>query len=152
MDFKKALEDLYVFIEDMQSASKKLTRTKMVSSAIPISTISKFHQSKREKGFKFTVTTLYKIAKRIDSLNKKNDEPTTYAKDLEKIIKRFIKNYILVDKRSKLAENYNLKFWSLERMYNFNIRKTSISIVTLIEYAEAVQYQRPLKSKQEGNN
>ncbi len=50
------------------------------------------------------------------------------------------------------TENYNLKFWSLERMYNFNIRKTSISIVTLIEYAEAVQYQRPLKSQQEDNN
>ncbi|WP_436962349.1 hypothetical protein [Staphylococcus shinii] len=152
MDFEKALEDLYVFIENMQNASKKLTRTKMVNAAIPISTISKFNQTKREQGFKFTVTTLHKIAKRIDFLNKKNNEPTTYAKDLDKIIKHFIKNYILIDKRSKLAENYNLKFWSLERMYNFNISKTSISIVTLIEYAEAVQYQRPISSKQEGNN
>lgn len=152
MNFKKALEDLYIFIEDMQSASKKLTRTKMVNSTIPISTISKFHQSNRKTGFKFTVTTLHKIAKRIDFLNKKNDETTTYAKDLNKMIKQFIKNYILVDKRSILAENYNLRFWSLERMYNFNIRKTSISIGTLIEYAEAVQYQRPLKSKQEDKN
>ncbi|MEX2935973.1 hypothetical protein [Staphylococcus saprophyticus] len=144
MNFKKALEDLYSIIEDMQQASKELTRTKMVSTNIPISTITKFHQAKRKTGFKFTVTTLHKIAKRIDYLSKKDENTTTYAKDLEKMVKKFIKTFILVDKRARLVEKYNLKFWSLERMYHFNIRKTAISITTLVEYAEAVQYERPL--------
>lgn len=144
MDFKKALEDLYTIIEDMQHASKNLTRTKMVSATTPISTLSKFNQSNRKDGFNFTVTTLHKLAKRIDFLNKKEEKATTFAKDLEKMIKSFIKNYILTDKRARLVEKYNLKYWSLERMHNFNIRKTAISIMTLVEYAEAVQYERPL--------
>lgn len=151
MDFKESLENLYRFLEDMQAASKKLTRTKMVTSSIPISTISKFHQTSRKEGFSLTVTTLHKIAKRIDFLNKKNGEPTTYAKDLEKMLNGFIKDYILVEKRARLVEKYNLRFWSLERMHNFNIRKTAISVVKLVEYAESVQYQRPLKSNREDN-
>jgi hypothetical protein len=147
LDFKKAVEDLYTIIEDMQQASKKLTRTKMVSANIPISTITKFHQAKRKDGYNFTVTTLHKIAKRIDAVNKKMEQVTTYAKDLEKMVKSFIKKYILVDKRARLVEKYNLKFWSLERMYHFNIRKTAISITTLVEYAEAVQYKKLLPDR-----
>lgn len=147
MGFEKAIEDLYSMIEDIQHTSKKFTRTKMVSNNIPISTISKFYQSQRKDGFNFTVTTLHKIAKRIDFLNKKEGKPTTYAKTFEKMINSFIKKYILVEKKSNLVKKYNLNHYSLNRMIKFNIRNTAISMNTLVEYAKAVQYNQPLKDR-----
>lgn len=147
MGFEKALEDLYTSIENIQHASKKFTRTKIVGGNIPISTISKFYQAQRKDGFNFTVTTVHKIAKRVDFLNKKEEKPTAYARAFEKIVNSFIKKYILVESQRKLDKKYNLNRYSLNRMTNFNIRKTAISINTLVEYAKAVQYKQPLKDR-----
>ncbi|MCD9074460.1 hypothetical protein LDL00_11555 [Staphylococcus epidermidis] len=144
MEYKEALDELYACLEKIQRESKRLTRTRMITSNNSISVLGKFNQASRQKGYHLSVITLHNIAKRIDFLNRKDGMPTNYAQELESIINKFIKRYILVEQRYQLVKKYNLTWGSLQRMNEFNIRKTSIGLEKILQYSDAVQLNRPL--------
>ncbi|MFW3619470.1 hypothetical protein [Staphylococcus caprae] len=147
MEYKEALDKLYACLEELQRESKRLTRTKMITPNISISVLGKFNQASRQKGYHLSVLTLHSIAKRIDFLNRKDGSPTNCAQEFETIINKFIKRFILVEQRYQLVKKYNLTWGSLQRMNDFNIRKTSIGLEKILQYSDAVQLNRPLPQR-----
>lgn len=144
MEYNEVLDELYACLENIQKESKRLTRTRMITQKNSISVLGKFNQASREKGYHLSVVTLHNIAKRVDFLNRKDGAPTNYAQELENIINKLIKQFILVEQRYQLVEKYNLTWGSLQRMNEFNIRKTSIGLEKILQYSDAVQFNRPL--------
>lgn len=147
MNYNEAVTNIYQSVEQLQEETKKRKRADIITSSLPISTLDKFNQVNTKEGIHITVITVHKVAKRIDALNRKQKTPTTYAKEFEKLIKYFIKHFILVDKKLKLTHKYQMNFETLSRMSDFNIRKSSISVNTLLYYAYAIEHDQPLKKR-----
>lgn len=114
--------------------SKTHTPTEMILGNIPHSTVSNFNYGIKDNPLKVNTSTLYKIVKRLDELEK----DTTYYKDLCKVIKEFVQKNIMVDSISNLVSEFGLNYITLHKISDYKLT-TPYRLVTLKQYAEQVE-------------
>lgn len=127
----KQIEDYILYLTEQ---SKKHATTDMILGGIRQSTIINFNYKVADNPLNITTVTICKITKRLDELEK---EPSSYQKDFKKMIKDFIKKYILIDDINNLIK-YDLNYTTLHKIKDYTL-KTPYRLITLKKYAEILE-------------
>ncbi|HHD0846060.1 hypothetical protein [Staphylococcus capitis] len=129
----KELEDYIIFLINQ---SKKHTPTEMILGNIPHSTVINFNYSLYKKPLSINSTTLRKIVRRIDELEK----TSTYYDELCKRVKNFIEKNIMIGSISYLTKELGLNYTTLHKIKDYQLT-TPYRLITLENYAKQIRHK-----------
>lgn len=132
-ELEKDIENLRSIIEFLLERTKDYSATEFICNEVPVGTFFKFRQSKTDTLFNFRADTLYKIAKRIDYL----DKNTNTARHFKDTITTFKQTWILKEVKQK-GNISKINYHTLKKFKSKN-SMNSYNISTLIAHAQYIQ-------------
>lgn len=132
-ELENDIERLKKIIEDLLERTKYYSATEFNCNEVPVGTFFKFRQSEGKELFHYQADTLYKIARRIDRLDKQSNT----AQSLRKEVTAFKQRWILKEIKRK-GNISRINYHTLKKFRSKN-SMNSYSINTLITHAEYIQ-------------